>query len=389
MPEEGVPHKRTWMGFGPTSDVWGESLLPIVRANLVSVATAIAAYEPVSFLARKDDMDELKGLVANATGSNAGLAANITLVEAKIDDLWLRDTGPTAGVDFNFNGWGNKQEHADDATVARQVTEIAGVPRVTTALVLEGGALEVDGNGTAIITESCVLNDNRNPGWSKDQVEQELKFLIGVQKIIWLPGIKGKDITDAHTDFYARFVSPGQVVAAYDPNPESYDHNVTLEHLDILRNATDLQGRKLNVTVLTAPTKLRSLADDPKNADNFAAGYINFYTVNGAVIAPQFGDEEADTAAKNTLQSLYPDRTVVMLDIDGIAAGGGGIHCSTQQEFRHDGGAALNATGPATSAISATGGGASASATATPSRAERCVPAGALAALVAAAALLL
>lgn len=233
-------------------------------------------------------------------------------------------------------------------------------------------------------------DDNRNPGWSKEQVEQELKFLIGVQKIIWLPGIKGKDITDAHTDFYARFVAPGQVVAALDPNPDSYDHNVTLTHLDILRNATDASGRTLNVTVLTAPTKLRSLANDPKNAENFAAGYINFYTANGVLVMPQFGDDEADTAAKNTLQSLYPGRTVVAIDIDGIAAGGGGIHCSTQQEFKHDGGSAVNATGPAGGASGASGtGGAGASASAKPSSALRCVPAGAAAALVAAVALLL
>ncbi|KAL1409728.1 hypothetical protein Q8F55_003725 [Vanrija albida] len=394
MPEEGDAHKRTWMGFGPTADVWGDSLLPIVRANLVSIATAIAAHEPVSFLVRADDMAELKGLVANATGDNAALSANITLVEAKLDDLWLRDTGPTfvraangtstGGVDFNFNGWGNKQEHKDDATVAQQVTEIAGVQRVTTKLVLEGGALEVDGNGTAIITESY---DNRNPGWTKEQVEQELKFLIGAQKIVWLPGIKGKDITDAHTDFYARFVSPGQVVAAYDPNPESYDHNVTLAHLDILRNATDAYGRPLNVTVLTAPTKLRPLSEG-KNAENFAAGYINYYVANGAVIAPQFGDDEADAKARDTLQSLYPGRTVVTLDIDGIAAGGGGIHCSTQQEFRHDGGAAVNATGPATGVPSASAS-ASASATGQGSGAGRAGVPAAAAVVLAALALLL
>lgn len=195
-------------------------------------------------------------------------------------------------------------------------------------MVLEGGGIEVDGHGTAIITESCVLNSNRNPGVGKLVCEAELRQLLGLEKIVWLPGIKGKDITDGHTDFYARFVKPGIVVAGYDPDPKSFDHAVTKRHLEILRAATDAEGRKLEVVVLEAPSTVRERFSN----DDFAAGYINFYVCNGAVIAPEFGDSKTDLAAKQALQRLFPERKVVQINIDGIAAGGGGIHCTTQQE---------------------------------------------------------
>ena len=217
------------------------------------------------------------------------------LIICPLDDLWMRDIGPVfvvtengnkAGVDFNFNGWGDKQAFARDAAVAQFVTQRSKVRRIQTDLVLEGGGIEVDGHGTAIVTESCVINENRNPGVSKAACEQELKRLLGLEKIIWLPGIKGKDITDGHTDFYARFARPGLVIAAYDADPLSFDHEVTKRHLEILRRATDAQGRKLQVTVLEAPSKIRERFAN----DDFAAGYINFYVCNGAVIAPEFGD---------------------------------------------------------------------------------------------------
>jgi agmatine deiminase len=163
---------------------------------------------------------------------------------------------------------------------------------------------------------------------SKDQFEDLLMPLLGLDKIIWLPGIKGKDITDGHTDFYARFARPGVVLAGYEPDPDSYEHELTLTHLDLLKSATDAQGKKLQVIKLTAPSDLR---EDFLN-DEFAAGYIGFYVCNGAVIAQQFGDTKADAAAKAALQKAFPDRKIEQLNVDGIAAGGGSIHCATQQE---------------------------------------------------------
>ncbi|MFE0023342.1 agmatine/peptidylarginine deiminase [Amycolatopsis sp. NPDC059021] len=331
MPEEGQPHARTWMAFGAGEAIWTAALLPQVRKDLAGVATTIARFEPVSMLVRPDEADLARELIGSA---------NVELIPAPIDDLWIRDTGPAfvkgesglAGVDFNFNGWGAKQAHDRDAKVAEFVTGRAGVTSLRTDLHLEGGALEVDGDGTAIITESCVLNPNRNLGKSKADVEAELGRLLGIRKIIWLPGVISKDdITDGHTDFYARFARPGVVVAGLDTDPKSPDHDVTKRHLEILRSATDAQNRPLQVEVLESPATVR-----PKSPGGaFAAGYVNFYVCNGAVIAPEFGDARTDEAARSTLARLFPDRQVAQINIDAIAAGGGGIHCTTQQEPAH------------------------------------------------------
>ena len=327
MPDEGEPHHRTWMAFGASKQIWGSKLLPVVQRNLATIAKTIARYEPVTMLVRQSDHEIAKKLVGST----------VELVVCPLDDLWMRDMGPVfvvnangekVGVDFNFNGWGEKQAYSRDAKVAGFVNRRAGIATINPDLVLEGGGIEVDGHGTAIMTESCILNDNRNPEVSKAACEAELKRLLGLQKIIWLPGIKDKDITDGHTDFYARFARPGVVVAGYDPDPDSFDHAVTKKHLQIIRAAKDAQGRTLDVVVLQGPQTIRKTYE----SDDFAAGYINFYVCNGAVIAPEFGDPKVDGATKATLQSLFPDREVVQLNIDGIAAGGGGIHCTTQQE---------------------------------------------------------
>jgi|OM-RGC.v1.004242658 agmatine deiminase (EC 3.5.3.12) len=329
MPDESDPHLRTWMAFGASRDIWGHELLFEVQRNLATIALSIAQYEPVSMLVRQSDLALARRLMGN----------KVDLIVSPLDDLWIRDSGPVfvvtksgdkAAVDFNFNGWGDKQDYEHDAKVAAFVARNADVPRILTDLVLEGGGIEVDGHGTAIITESCVLNENRNPGVSKRECEQELKRLLGLNKIIWLPGIKGKDITDGHTDFYARFARPGVVVVGYDPDPYSFDHAVTKRHLEILRKATDAKGRKLEIITLEAPTRIR----EEYASDDFAAGYINYYVCNGAVIAPEFGDPRTDAAAKRQLQKAFPERDVIQINIDAIAAGGGGIHCTTQQEPR-------------------------------------------------------
>lgn len=327
MRDETEPHKATWMAFAASRAIWGADLVEPVQDSLARIANAIVAYEPVNMLVNESDFALAK----------QKLDARVKLIVAPVDDLWMRDTGPVfvvnangekAGVNFNFNGWGLKQTFANDKKVAGFVTQQVGVRMLSTKLVLEGGGIEVDGKGAAIITESCVLNPNRNPGLSKADCEAELKKLLGIRKVIWLPGIVGKDITDAHTDFYARFARPGVVVAAYDPNPASYDHAVTKRHLEILHAATDADNKPLQIVVLDAPTKLR-----PEYADkDFAAGYVNFYVANGAVFVPEFGDAIADAKAKSILSELFPGRSIVQINIDPIALGGGGIHCTTQQE---------------------------------------------------------
>ncbi|CAE7388512.1 aguA [Symbiodinium natans] len=327
MPEESEGHAATWMVFRASKGIWGADLAPYVEKDLGQIARAIAKYEPVRILVSPKDRPRLSRLVDGV--------GNIEVFEAEVDDLWVRDTGPVftvneAGelraVKFNFNGWGNKQAHSLDKRVAETIADLAGVELVTSSLVLEGGGLEVDGEGTAIITESCVLNRNRNPGVTRDSAESELKALLGLHKIIWLPGIAGKDITDGHTDFYARFAKPGVVVAGIDSDPASFDKAVMESHLALLQEATDAKGRALEVVTLPVPSKVRRKSED------FAAGYVNFYVANGAVLVPQFGDPAADAHALRTLQMLFPGRVVEQLNIDNVAEGGGGIHCVTQQQ---------------------------------------------------------
>ncbi|WP_374518105.1 agmatine deiminase family protein [Undibacterium squillarum] len=328
-PDESAAHAASWMSFQVSAAIWGRDMVAPVQEALARIANAIIPFEPLNVIVAPENMARARAL----------LDARIRLISGTADDLWIRDTGcitvrnaqgQKRAVSFNFNGWGNKQAYSRDATVAQQMSQQQGVNLVRSRLVLEGGALETDGEGTAIITESCVLNANRNPGWTKSAVEAELKATLGFSKVIWLPGIAGKDITDGHTDFYARFVKPGVVLANLETDPGHFEYAVTRKHLDILRSATDAQGRRLQITTLSPPAQTRP---DFAGKD-FAAGYINFYLVNGGVLCPEFGDTAADNQARTTLAALYPDRKIVMLNIDAIAAGGGGIHCSTMHQCR-------------------------------------------------------
>ncbi|KZN19493.1 MULTISPECIES: agmatine deiminase family protein [Pseudomonas] len=330
MPDEGDKHRRAFVAFGAQEAIW-EDFTPDVQEAIGLIARTIAHYEPVTVFCRSNE----RGLAEEHCGTT-----NITYVTTELDDVWMRDIGANfvidgagglGAVDFNFNGWGNKQQYSKDAQVAALVADTVDADHIRSELVGEGGGIEVDGHGTGIMTESSWINSNRNPDWSKAEVEQELKARLGLRKIIWLPGIKGKDITDAHVDFYARFVKPGVVIANLDNDPESYDRKVTLAHLEILKQATDADGRKLQVHTVSPPLNPRKSKFSRNNPD-FAAGYINYFVINGAIIAPEFGDKAADTRAFDLLSELYPDREVVQLNIDAIAAGGGGIHCVTSHQ---------------------------------------------------------
>ncbi len=333
MPEESEPHERTWMSFVASNYIWSNRQIPEVKRNLALIAKIIAKYEPVSILVSPDDYDEAISLLGGLNSHNY----SIELIEFITDDFWLRDTGPTFvrsasgekfGINFNFNGWGNKQEHSQDAKVANFITQTAKATIQTTDLVLEGGCFEVDGRGTAILTKSCVLNDNRNPNLSQFEVEKELKMLLGLKKIIWLDGISGRDITDGHIDFYARFSKPGEVMVSRDNYKRSYDYRVTRNNIEALKNATDAEGNKLNVVIIDTPDSI----NEAYGVNDFAAGYIGYYVCNGAVIMQKFGDRNADERAKAILAAAFPDRVIEQIAIDGIASGGGSIHCATQQE---------------------------------------------------------
>jgi agmatine deiminase len=272
-----------------------------------------------------------------------------------LDDIWMRDTGPffvvrdedTLGAtDFNFNGWGNKQSHSNDQKVARFVVDHMNnhtgtfAPTSTspslichalsTKLVMEGGGIEVDGLGTAILTESSILNRNRNPGLTKADCESALSSLLGVTKFIWLPGSDDPyDFTDGHIDGYVRFAAtPNTLLVTQD----DYDATTTRKHMEILRHATNAQNQPFRLVPLKNPTQLPKEA---RNNPEFCAAYVNFYVANGIVLIPQFGDVEADHNAFTVLQHEFPNHTVLPISINGIAAGGGGIHCVTQQEPFH------------------------------------------------------
>lgn len=326
MPDEAAPQTRVWVAFAASADIWGLDYQE-VQATIGRLVQAMVPYTQVNVLCRAAE----QALARQLCGEQ-----NTRFVIAELDDIWLRDTGGVfvqngegalGLVDFNFNGWGGKQEHEQDAGVAELISQQAKIHYLQSKLTGEGGGIEVDGNGTAILTESCWLNNNRNPGVSKAQLEAELKANLGLRKIIWLPGIKGKDITDAHVDFYARFVRPGVVVVNLDNDPHSHDYEVTRWHLAILKQATDADGNKLELHVLPPPLDGRD--NRFSRSRDFAAGYINYLPINGAIIAPEFGDKAADSYCHELLTRLYPGREIVQINIDPVAAGGGGIHCIT------------------------------------------------------------
>ncbi|MEW5535774.1 agmatine deiminase family protein [Streptomyces virginiae] len=333
MPEESERHLRTYMAWPALTAVW-EDRLDAVRGDIADVAYEISRFEPVVMLARP-------GQAADARyRCGRGARHAIDVIEIANDDLWIRDFGPTfvvgpgaiAGVDTNFNGWGKTgttyaQPFANDAAAAGILLDEYGVGRIRAGFVGEGGSLETDGEGTLLATVSSLVNPNRNPGMSREQVEQVVKSALGIDKVIWVPGLAGQDITDCHIDCLARFTSPGRVIL--DRPGAGADRKwvaVYEETKRVLESATDARGRRLAVTELPGPDRERIRG----RGAEFLSSYTNYYTVNGAVIAPQFGDGRANGLAYTILQAAYPDRQVVQVAIDNIAAGGGGIHCATQ-----------------------------------------------------------
>jgi agmatine deiminase len=324
---EGESHARTFMCWPASEDIWGDQL-PDVRQDIAGLARAIAGYEPVVLFARPGQ----DGAAQQACGQD------VEVVAMPVDDLWARDTLPVfvhdgsvlKGVDFNFNGWGNKQEHTNDSRLAAAVLTRYRIPRISTPLVTEGGALETDGQGTLLVTESSIVNSNRNPGKSRDEIEADLKAALGVTKVIWLAGVRGQDITDAHVDCLARFVAPGVVLLdqPFPGAPADVWSRSSAQAKQVLQGATDAHNRPLQITELPQP--------DPDlitgRGDAFVSSYINFYVANQAVFMPRFGDGAADSKAQQILRDQFPGRDIVPLKIDAIAAGGGGIHCSTHDQ---------------------------------------------------------
>ncbi|MFF2956615.1 agmatine/peptidylarginine deiminase [Kitasatospora sp. NPDC057965] len=320
-------HERTFMAWPASENVWGNELAG-VRKDIAAVARAIGGREPVVLLVRPGQ----EASARNACGTD------VELLSVPVDDLWARDTlpvfveegGKVKGVDFNFNGWGRKQEHGNDARVARTVLGKYGTERIETALTAEGGSFETDGQGTLLITESSIVNDNRNPGRTRDQVEAELKRALGLSKIVWLAGVRGKDITDAHVDCLARFAAPGVVLLdrAFPGTPADVWSRSADQARAVLAEATDATGKKLKVIEVAQPDPDRITG----RGDAFVSSYMNFYVGNKGVYLPLFGDPRADDHAQEVFRELFPGREIVPLQIDTLASGGGGIHCSTHDQ---------------------------------------------------------
>ncbi|MEL5956451.1 agmatine deiminase family protein [Streptomyces sp. CLV115] len=329
VPIEDVRHTRTWMAWPDSTAIWGRKLLSGVQADIALIARTIAKYEPVIMCANS-------GSAANAR-SMCGSAVTV-ISTIPVDDCWMRDSGPvfrtngSGGLDavgLNFNGWGNKQTHAKDALVAGRIASYVGVPFTSAALVAEGGAIEQDGAGTLMATRSSLISTKRNPGKSQAQLETAMCAAYGASEVIWFDGVSGQDITDDHVDATSRFLAPGQALVQM---PLATDTDVYAEdarqQYQILSASTTASGSPMSVSRLQGPdyNKIRSTSSD------FLASYANYYLCNGAVISGQFGDVQADAAAKATLSRLYPGRAVEQLNIDRLGTGGGGIHCVTQQQ---------------------------------------------------------
>ncbi|MEE0967748.1 MAG: agmatine deiminase [Clostridia bacterium] len=345
MPGEFERHRGTYIIWPERSDNWRLGAKPAQKV-FTEVASAIAKFEPVTVC------------VSDAQFRNARhmLPENIRVVEISNNDAWVRDCGPTfvtngselRGVDWEFNAWGGLVDGLyfpwdKDDMVASKICEIEGADRYRTdKFILEGGSIHVDGDGTLVVTEECLLSEGRNPHMTKEEIENVLCNYLGVDKVIWLKRGIYLDETNGHVDNIFSFVKPGEAVLAWTEDKNDPQYEICEECLSILENETDAKGRKIKVHKLLLPKPVLISAEEsggvdvvdgtlPRNeGDRLAASYANFYICNGAVIFPMFGDEN-DEAARETLQSAFPDREIVGIYAREILLGGGNIHCITQQ----------------------------------------------------------
>jgi agmatine deiminase len=334
MPAETAEQSRIWMAFPPGGYTLGdtEEQAHAARSTWAAVANAVVEFEPVTMVVDP----------ADAATARDYLSPAVDTVTAPLNDAWMRDIGPTfvtnddgalGAVDWVFNGWGQQDwaKWDKDEKVAARVIELARVERIASALVNEGGGIQVDGEGTVLVTETVQLDPGRNPGATKAQIEAELARTIGATKIIWLPRGLTRDSqrygTRGHVDIVAAIPSPGTLLVHAQNNAEHPDYEVSREIIAFLHGTTDAAGRSWNIVEVPAPETLR---DDEDFVDY---SYINHLVVNGGVIACTFADP-SDEKALAILADAYPGRRVVGVDARELFARGGGIHCITQQQPR-------------------------------------------------------
>jgi len=345
MPGEFEPHDGCWMLWPRRPDVWRLGAKPAQEA-FAAVAAAIAEAEPLTMGVDAEQFDNARAL----------LPPSVRLVELSSDDAWMRDVGPTfvvdeegrrRGVDWRFNAWGGLEGGLyfpwdRDDHVARKVLEMERADRYRAPLVLEGGAIHVDGEGTCLVTEECLLNRNRNPQLRRDEIERGLRHHLGVEQVIWLGRGVHSDETDGHVDNLCCFVRPGVVALTWTEDQEDPQHAISSDARRRLEAATDAHGRSLEVHLLHQPGPLYMTEDEARGRDHvdgtlprpagdrMAASYVNFYLANDRVVLPLL-DERWDEPAAEALDALFADRRVVGVPAREILLGGGNIHCITQQ----------------------------------------------------------
>ena len=329
MPAEWEPHAATWLAWPHAVTTWPGCLEQAER-EFEALVRALARFERVELVVQSDAH---RARIATRLGALVRDGA-VRLHVIPSDDVWMRDIGPTfvrgsaglVALDWTFNAWGGKYPPWDrDDAVAAQVARLVGVECERPGIVLEGGAIEVDGEGTLLATEPTLLDPKRNPGIDVRAIDALAQELLGVRKTIWLgAGIHGDD-TDGHIDDIARFTSPGRVVCAREPDPRDPNHEPLEDCVARLRDARDAAGRALEVIDLPMPPPL--LAGE----DRLPASYANFYIANGAVLVPVF-DAPADARALAVLRPLFPGREVVGVPSRSLVRGLGAVHCLTQQQ---------------------------------------------------------
>lgn len=348
MPAEWEPHSQTWMVWPERPDNWRLGGKPAQQA-FTAVARAIAEFEPVTVCVSAGQYENACAHLQHA---------QIRVVEMSTDDAWVRDTGPTfvtsaqgelRGVDWGFNAWGGFEgglyfPWLRDDQVASKILNIEGCHRYRTeGFMLEGGSIHVDGEGTLITTEECLLNHNRNPHLNREQIEAVLADHLAIDTVIWLPHGLYNDETDGHVDNFCCYVRPGEVLLAWTDDPQNPNYSRCQEAMAVLENARDAKGRTLTVHKMPIPGPLHASEEECTGVDRvlgsqerspevrLAGSYVNFLIVNGGIVAPSF-DDPKDQEAKAILERLFPEHRVVMVPGREILLGGGNIHCITQQQ---------------------------------------------------------
>ncbi len=332
MPPEWAPHAATWTSW-PFDDVLWEGELEGVRRDMTGLVAKVARFEPVIVNVRDDEAE------ADARRRLTDVGAplhRIAFHRVPLNDAWFRDNGPifvtdadgrVALTDWRFNAWGGKYAPWDDDDRApRAVAERLGMRRFEVPYVMEGGSLEVNGEGVCLTTGSCLLSPERNPGLGKAALEALLRDHLGVRQVVWLEGSLEGDHTDGHIDTLVRFTDDRTVVCAFEPDPNDANHAPTRRNLEILRALRTADGRPYRVVPLPLPRRRREHA-----GTRLPPSYANFYIGNGFVVVPLY-DDDNDADALATLSPLFPGREVLGSSAAYLVTGGGAFHCVTQQQ---------------------------------------------------------